>query len=61
MNKNNGYYLALSILGVILPVAVLSWLTWRVLPDLGMVHLVPLEAKAHPLPQNGYAILIFKN
>src|SRR6185369_15481733 len=45
-----------------LALAVLSWLTSRVLPDIWIVHLVPLEEKVvHPLPQYGPAIIEFNN
>jgi len=49
------------VVSVVVLAAALWWLTERVLPNLGIVHLVPIKEKARQLPQNGDAIIVFKD
>jgi hypothetical protein len=55
------HYVALAIvLSIISLAGALWWLTVKVLPNLGIAHLVPLT-ETHQLTQNGSAMVIYKN
>jgi flagellar biosynthesis GTPase FlhF len=59
--KKRHYVALVIVLSVILLAAALWWLTERILPNVGIVHLTPLGKEVHPLPQYGSAILVFNN
>lgn len=54
------YYVSTSVVSAAVLAGALWWLTARVLPNLGIAHLVPLK-ETHQLTQNGSAMIIFKN
>ena len=59
--KKRYYVFSAIVVSAVVLAGTLWWLTVKVLPNLGIVHLVPLEEKGRQLPQNGDAITVFKN